>query len=185
MNLDLLVILCAGNFTNYKKYTDFLDSGVYIGAKTRMESGIPLVSKAKKVLLIGGSKRKVLAMKRYYQENLKPTPDNLVCIVSGPSTYGNIYALNKYIETYVKKLSHIGILTSCFHFTRMYSFVFKVFSDYSQRHSNIIPICSEIILESDSLSDPRFYNMVNLESNGVIDLKKNTYRKRSGRFEII
>ena len=48
MNLDLLVILCAGNFTNYRKYTDFLDSGVYIGAKTRMESGLPLINKAKK-----------------------------------------------------------------------------------------------------------------------------------------
>ena len=41
MKLDLLVVLCAGNFTNSNDYDDYMTLNkepVYIGAKNRMKA---------------------------------------------------------------------------------------------------------------------------------------------------
>ena len=57
-------------------------------------------------------------------------------------------------------------------------------SPYSHKHSNFIPICSEIIEPNNSLQSETL-NMINFESNGMVDLKHDEYSDRLKHYEIL
>lgn len=185
MKLDLLVVLCAGNFTNSKDYDDYITLNkktVYIGAKNRMKASVLIDNCTKEYLVVGGSKEKVLAMKDYLVKN--NCKSKITCLVSGPSTNGNIIALNKYIEQNITELSNVGILSNGYHFTRIFTFLYKAMSKYSQEHCNFIPIVSEIILDNNVESKP-MENMIMFESNGIIDLKEHRYKQKKTQYKVL
>ena len=104
-------------------------------------------------------------------------------LVSGPSTSGNMFALNKFIEENITNVTNIGLLSNSYHYTIIYSFIYKLMSPYSHKHSNFIPICSEIIEPNNSLQSETL-NMINFESNGMVDLKHDEYSDRLKHYEI-
>mgnify|MGYP000400671087 CR=1 FL=1 len=109
--VDILIVLCAGNFINggnYDNYMNFKEEKVYIGAENRMKAAAKLDKFTDKYLVVGGSKEKVTAMKEYLEENKCKTP--IQRLISGPSTCGNIFAINEYIEKNIKKKINVGIL---------------------------------------------------------------------------
>jgi len=176
MKLDILVILCGGNYIDPKEYQDYGVDGVYIGAKTRMNAGLKYANNAEKIILIGGSKPKVNAMQQYFETYA----DKVVAIVSGSSTYGNIYALDRYIvdNISVDQCVNMGILSNAYHFTRIYSFISKLFSGHSQMVTNIIPVVAEEI----SNKEYRHNIRIAMESKGILDLQRGLYKKQSERY---
>lgn len=185
MKFDIVVVLCAGNFITPKDYSDYItinDANVYLGAINRLNAAVKMEHNTVFYIVVGGSKEKVLAMKQYLINYSVKKP--IKCLVSGPSTYGNMFALNKYIEENIKSATNIGILSNSYHFTRIYSFIYKLMSPYSHKNSNFIPICSELIEPNNSLMTETI-NMINFESNGIIDLKSDEYDNRVEYYEII
>ena len=57
-------------------------------------------------------------------------------------------------------------------------------SDYSQITCNFIPIPSELI-DDVKINDKPFNKMLDLESNGVTDLRKGKYELRKTYYELL
>jgi hypothetical protein len=190
MKFDLTVVLCGGSHIDYEKYDNYgIINGkkVYIGGLNRLKVAIDIEEYSKIILLIGGTKEKVVAMKNYLINNshkLAKRKDDIKLLVSGSSTYANIVALNRYIEENIDGFAHIGIVSSFYHFTRIYAFLFDAMSSQSHYKANFVPIPSELVIHN-SINDELLLPMIDLESKGIVEFKQKTYKHIETKYELL
>ena len=128
---DIIIVLCPGEpevlvngkiqFQNIGDDKDSpLGESLYSGGEVRMKAAVVLENRAKKIIVVGGSAKKVDLMKIYLIQN-GVNANKIIRIESDSDTNGNLNAVRKILERYnkVDKLKDkIAILTNKYHLRR-------------------------------------------------------------------
>ncbi|MDD4412901.1 MAG: hypothetical protein PHR00_04645 [Patescibacteria group bacterium] len=104
-----LIVPCPGNpmfvgdkveFSNLESDKHNSELKLFLGAEDRMRAAIIKSRDAEKIVLVGGSESKVLAMYIYFKQQIKKEENKkeIICLVSTPDSTGNFSAFRKYLK---------------------------------------------------------------------------------------
>lgn len=126
--MDTLFVLCPGNpeIKDDQVILENNDGNGYLGSQVRLDAAVKVSENVKHVVLVGGTKGRVLAMEKYLIDK-GCEAEKLTKLVSEPNTLGNIWAVRLFLELFPNCRKEIGILTNSYHRERVMLFAEEIF----------------------------------------------------------
>ena len=182
IKFDYLIVPCPGDPSFKEDKVEFFDieDKLYLGAEDRMKAATMIARDAEKVILVGGSQSKVVAMFIYFKKEMKKfgfeDNDQLICLVSKPGSTGNLSAFKKYYNRGGNKEDTVAIISNYYHLPRLKLIWKSLFPEKIILEENYIS-AEEILGEGtkDQLHEKELRHRRVTEEAGRRDWRNNSY----------
>lgn len=191
--MSILVVLCGGKPSVSSGVVDVGDEteskdGVlfYVGGTLRLDAAVALSHSYQRVLVVGGSRDKVDAMRRYMTDNGCPA-GKICALVTDPETTGNLWAIHEAIKMRMCVFSAwvdgspLHVITNAYHQLRTLRFAADILGD----KAHVVPLVAEAFVGSPEeharvMTSPEcgYVDRMLSEFNGLAQWERGEYGKQ-------